>query len=85
MRSRTDDVERSWRRTVWFIRFFPFWIALIIGINIWDDHSKGNPFNWTLVWGGIGFLVFTGVIYVCSRLIYKFVRRYAHHRDNQTP
>ena len=85
MRSRTAEVERNWRRTLWFFRFFPFWIALILGINLWDDHSKGQTFDWTLIWVGLSFLAFTGGLYIVSRLIYKFVRRYAQHRDNHSP
>jgi hypothetical protein len=81
---RSDHVRRSWRRTVWFLRLFPFWIALIVGLNIWDAHAKGRPFNWTNIWYGIEFLVFTTFLGLWMWLIYKFVLRYANHRDGKS-
>ena len=68
---------------MWFLRLFPVWIALILAISIWDNHANGRAFDWTLVWAGMGFLAFTGGLYAFARLIYKFVLRYARHRDNQ--
>jgi len=59
------------------------WIALILAINMWNNHASGKAFDWTPVWVGIGFLAFTGVVYAFARLIFKFVLRYARHRDNQ--
>jgi hypothetical protein len=50
---------------------------------MWNNHASGKAFDWTPVWVGIGFLAFTGVVYAFARLIFKFVLRYARHRDNQ--
>ncbi|GAC1578351.1 MAG: hypothetical protein NVS3B27_22660 [Novosphingobium sp.] len=58
---------------------------MIVGINAWDDHAKGKPFNWANLMYGVGFVAFTGILAVWMWLIYKFVLRYAEHRDRQQP
>ena len=63
------------------MRLFPFWIALIAGINIYDDASKSRPFNWTNLWAAFGMLVFAGFLYLIMRLIFKLVLRYTEHDD----
>ena len=84
MTKRVEQVERSWRRTVWFLRLFPFWIALIVGFNIWDDRQKGHPVNWMNLWIGAGFLALTGFLAIWMWLIYRFVRRYSEHKDRNS-
>jgi len=68
---------------VWFFQIFPLWIGLIVAINLWDDHAKGKPLDWTNIWAGLGFAAFTFVLFVSSKLIYKFVCRYAQFRDDR--
>ena len=57
-------------------RFFvvwPFWGAFVLGSNIWDDASKGRPFNWTNLLLGLGIIAFGGFVYLICRSILSFV------------
>ncbi len=84
MKTHVDYAKRNWRRTIWFFKIFPFWLALIIALNIWDDHSNRREFNWTLIWAGLAFLVFTGCFYVFARFIHKILLRHAEFKDGQS-
>jgi hypothetical protein len=75
-------IDAQWR---WMQRFFivwPFWCALIIGLNIWDDASHARPFNWHNLALGLGIMAWGGVVYAFARLIVRFVRGiYANEGD----
>jgi hypothetical protein len=81
--SQAEYIRKSWKRSVWFLRIFPFWVALIVGINIWDDYAKGKPFNWTNLTAGLGFLVFAGILTIFMWLIHSFVLRCAEYLDKK--
>ena len=66
-----------------FFIFFPFFVAFIMGLNIWDDIAAGRPFNWENIVYPIGMMLWGGVVYVCSRLIFKFVLGYVSHEEKQ--
>lgn len=85
MRTQVDRARRTWRRTIWHLRIVLFSVVPIIAYISWKDHAEANSFNWTNVWAGFGFLVGIGMLYLFMRLIYKFLLRFAEHRDRQSP
>ena len=66
-----------------FFIFWPFWCALIVGLNIWDDAHSGRPFNFTNLALGIGIAAFGAVLYFFSRLIFKFVLSVVDDEDGR--
>ncbi|WEK44225.1 MAG: hypothetical protein P0Y64_05270 [Candidatus Sphingomonas colombiensis] len=75
-------IDTQWR---WMRRFFivwPFWCALIIGINIWSDAQAGRPFDWGNLLFGSGIALFGGVVFFFSRAIFKFVRGFVSNRED---
>ncbi len=66
-----------------FFIIWPFWCALIIGINIWNDATNGLSFNWRNFGFGVGIMLFGGVVYTFSRLIFKFTRAYVEHDESR--
>ncbi|ABF53122.1 hypothetical protein [Sphingopyxis alaskensis] len=80
----SDFVEKQWRASIWFLKIFPFFILLIVVINIWHDADQGKPFDWMHIVYGIGFLFFTCVLYVFMRLIFKFVRAKVQHDERRS-
>ena len=80
---KSEYVEKQWRASVRFLKIFPFFILLIIGINIWQDADSGKPFDWMYLVYGAGFLLWTGILYIFMRLIFKFVRAKTLHDERR--
>ncbi|MCA0209242.1 MAG: hypothetical protein LCH74_09290 [Proteobacteria bacterium] len=80
---KSDFVEKQWRASVRFLKIFPFFILLIIGINIWHDTKAGKAFDWMYLVYGTGFLLWTGFLYIFMRLIFKFVRAKTLHDERR--
>ena len=73
MSFRQKFIDAQWRWMKIFFVIWPFWCALIVGLNIWHDVSAGLPFNWLNLAFGLGIALFGGVVYYFSRLIFRFV------------
>ncbi len=67
-------IDRQWRVVKLFTKIFPVFILLITAINIWDDAKNGKPFDSTHLVYAVGFLLWLGVVYFFTKLIFKFVR-----------
>lgn len=80
---KSEYVEKQWRTSVRILKIFPFFILLIIGTNIWQDAHAGKPFDWMYLVYGAGFLLWTGVLYIFMRLIFKFVRAKTLHDEHR--
>ena len=83
MRDRVAHVDKVWRRMKLFFCVWPFWIALILVINAWQDASRGLPLNWGGLLLGIGIGTFGAVVFVSSWLILKFVRSTTAELDRE--
>ena len=81
--NKSDYVEKQWRSSVRFLKIFPFFILLIIGINVWHDAEQGKPFDWMYLVYGIGFLLWTGILYAAMWLVFKFVRAKVRHDEQR--
>lgn len=84
MITKSEYVEKQWRTAVRFLKIFPIFIAIIVGMNIWQDAQADRPFEWMHLVYGLGFLLGIGVLYIWMRLIFKFVRAKVLH-DEQRP
>lgn len=80
---KSEYVEKQWRASVRFLKIFPFFILLIVGINIWHDAEAGKPFDWMHLVYGLGFIVWAGILYIFMRLIFKFVRAKVLHDEHR--
>lgn len=80
---KSDYVERQWRASVRFLKIFPFFILLIVGINIWQDAGAGESFDWMHLVYGLGFILWGGILYIFMRLIFKFVRAKVLHDERR--
>ncbi|MES2754066.1 MAG: hypothetical protein V4659_05330 [Pseudomonadota bacterium] len=74
MNKKVQFIDRQWRMMKWFFIVWPFWCAMILGLNIWDDANAGRPFNWTNFASGLGIALFGGVVFMFGRLIFRFLR-----------
>ena len=81
--NKSDFVEKQWRASLRFLKIFPFFILLIIGLNVWHDAKQGEPLDWMHFVYGAGFLLWTGILYIFMRLIFKFVRAKVRHDERQ--
>ena len=84
MRLKVDFIEGQWRATRWVLSLFPFWVALIAGLNIWSDYNSGQAFDWDNLLYPLGLIAFGGVLYLWMRLIFKFLRSYAKRKDEES-
>ncbi|MDK2760625.1 MAG: hypothetical protein KYX64_04635 [Sphingopyxis sp.] len=66
-----------------FLKIFSFFILLIIGMNIWQDADAGKPFDWIYLVYGAGFLLWTGILYIFMRLIFKLGRAKTLHDERR--
>jgi hypothetical protein len=57
--------------------------TFVIGLNIWDDASQGQPFDWIHIAYGFGFFAFAGILYIFMRLIFKFVLAKTLHDERK--
>ncbi|BBB12295.1 hypothetical protein [Sphingopyxis sp. FD7] len=78
---KSDFIEKQWRISVRFLKIFPFFILLIVAINILQDARAGQPFDWMHLAYGAGFIVFTGVMYIFMRMIFDFVRAISDYHE----
>ena len=83
MSKNVDFVKRQWRWTRRFAIFYPFWIALILGLNVWQDATKGEPFDWKQLWLALGMIVFGGLVYLFCSLIFRVVLAKATHDERR--
>ena len=58
--------------------------VVVIGLNIWDDVSQGIPFNWMLIAYGVGFFVFSGLLYILMRLVLKLTMAKVLHDERKS-
>lgn len=80
----SDFIEKQLRASVLFLKIFPIFILLIVGMNIWYDVDRGKRFDWMHIAYGMGFIAFTGVLYVFMRLIFQFVRAKVRHDERRS-
>ena len=73
MRDKKAEIERAWRRWKRFFVFFPFWVALIVGINIYQGQDATGYSALEMVGIGVLFVMFAAVIFGAGRLIYRFI------------
>ena len=73
MSDKKAEIERAWRRSKRFFVFFPFWVALIVGINIYQGQDATGYSALEMVGIGILFVMFGAIIFGAGWLIYRFV------------
>ena len=81
--NKSEYVDKQWRVSARFLKIFPFFIMLIIGINVWHDAQAGKAFDWMYLVYGAGFILWTGFLYLFMRLIFKFVRAKTQHDERR--
>jgi cytochrome b subunit of formate dehydrogenase len=79
----TQVVRKLWTWTVWSLIFALVMIFVVTGLNIWGDANRGKPFDWRHVMYAVGFVAFSGVMYVFMRLIHKFVLAKSLHDERR--
>lgn len=80
---KSEYVEKQWRVSVRLLKIFPFVILLIIAFNTWHDAEAGKQFNWMYLVYGAGFLIWTGILYVFMRLIFKVLHAKMLHDERR--
>ena len=80
----SDLVQRIWRWTMLSLQFVLAMAVVVIGLNIWDDVSQGIPFNWMLIAYGVGFFVFSGLLYILMRLVLKLTMAKVLHDERKS-
>lgn len=83
MNKRSNFVESQWRWTKRFAVFFPFWVLLILGINIWQDAQASEPFDPQNLLYTAGIIAFSIVVLLFNWLIYKSVRSFVRHEERR--
>ena len=56
--------------------FVLFWMCFVVGWNVWDSGWNGKVGHQSLLFG-LAFLLFSGLIFLTSRWIYRFIRSMA--------
>lgn len=69
-----DFLDKQRRMTMRLAKIAPIVLCFITAMNIWDDASKGKPFDWTHIAYAVGFLIWMGVVLFFMRLIFNSVR-----------
>tara|TARA_R110000765_G_scaffold405907_1_gene502688 strand:- start:108 stop:359 length:252 start_codon:yes stop_codon:yes gene_type:complete len=77
------NLRRIWLRTKFIFYLLPFWFALIVGINFWNDMSQGQPIDWGFL-GYIGaMLAFGAMIFGLGWLVFRFILAASEHEDRR--
>ncbi len=78
-----ERIKRVWQRTRFIFFLFPFWIILIMGINIWSDAGNGKPFNWENVVYPALMLAFSAFLMGCCWMIFRFIASLSKREDHE--
>ena len=78
-----EYILERWHRTKRFFVLLPFVVIGITGFNLWQDAQAGQPFDHTMLLVGLGMLLFIGILFICSWLIYKFLFRSTSHEQRR--
>lgn len=78
----SDSVRKVWRETKFTAIAAPIVVFLIVGMSLWRNLEKGEPLDREGIFFAGGFLLWTGLIYLFCRTIFKFAIRRATHGEH---
>jgi hypothetical protein len=84
MMKKTEWMDRKWPNYVRLLKITALFFAMILCFNIWTEFKEGRTLDASYLLYGTGFIVWIGVLYVVSRLIFKFIRAKALHDEQRS-
>jgi hypothetical protein len=81
--NKSDFVRKVWRQTKFVAIAAPIVVFLIVGMNLWHNYEKGEPLDTESIFFAGGFLLWTGLIYLFCRTIFKFAIQHSDRDERR--
>ena len=59
------------RIVYWFFRLWPFFVAAILAVIVWQNIRDGRPFDWMALLAAVGFALVARIVEPLFHSIYK--------------